>query len=197
MRKLTGGSVTIKGKPVTGVIADPSFLGFIPEDRQKTGLVMDFTIADNLIIKDYYNEPFAEKHILNYKTIKKHARKMIKKYHVKTPSEDVRVRNLSGGNQQKVVIARELDPEPVLDLVAHPTRGLDLGAVDNVLDILMKERNRGAAVLFISAELQEVMALSDRIIVLFNGEIMGELDGATADQKVIGQMMLGQVPEVL
>ena len=197
MRKLTGGSVTIKGKPVTGVIADPSFLGFIPEDRQKTGLVMDFTIADNLIIKDYYNEPFAEKNILNYKTIKKHARKMIKKYHVKTPSEDVRVRNLSGGNQQKVVIARELDPEPVLDLVAHPTRGLDLGAVDNVLDILMKERNRGAAVLFISAELQEVMALSDRIIVLFNGEIMGELDGATADQKVIGQMMLGQVPEVL
>ena len=107
------------------------------------------------------------------------------------------MRNLSGGNQQKVVIARELDPEPVLDLVAHPTRGLDLGAVDNVLDILMKERNRGAAVLFISAELQEVMALSDRIIVLFNGEIMGELDGATADQKVIGQMMLGQVPEVL
>ena len=197
MRKLTGGSVTIKGEPVTGVIADPSFLGFIPEDRQKTGLVMDFTIADNLIIKDYYNEPFAEKNILNYKTIKKHARKMIKKYHVKTPSEDVRVRNLSGGNQQKVVIARELDPEPVLDLVAHPTRGLDLGAVDNVLDILMKERNRGAAVLFISAELQEVMALSDRIIVLFNGEIMGELDGATADQKVIGQMMLGQVPEVL
>lgn len=81
--------------------------------------------------------------------------------------------------------------------MAHPTRGLDLGAVDNVLDILMKERNRGAAVLFISAELQEVMALSDRIIVLFNGEIMGELDGATADQKVIGQMMLGQVPEVL
>lgn len=88
---------------------------------------MDFSISDNLIIKDYFNEPFAHKNILNYKNIKKHARKMVKKYHVKTPSEDVRVRNLSGGNQQKVVIARELDPEPVLDLVAHPTRGLDLG----------------------------------------------------------------------
>lgn len=196
MRKLAGGSITIKGKPVNGVIADPSFLGFIPEDRQKTGLVMDFSVADNLIIKDYYNEPFAQKNILSYKAIKKHARKMIKKYHVKTPSEDVRIRHLSGGNQQKVVIARELDPEPVLDLVAHPTRGLDLGAVDNVLNILMRERNRGAAVLFISAELQEIMALSDRIIVLFSGEIMGELDGRTADQKVIGQMMLGQVPEV-
>ena len=133
MRKTTSGTITIDGKPVTGVIADPSFLGFIPEDRQKTGLVMDFSIADNLIIKDYYNEPFAKKQVLDYKTIKKHARTMIKKYHVKTPSEDVKVRYLSGGNQQKVVIARELDPEPVLDLVAHPTRGLDLGAVDNVL----------------------------------------------------------------
>ena len=128
LRKITSGSITIKNKPVTGVIADPSFLGFIPEDRQKTGLVMDFTIADNLIIKDYYSQPFAKNNILNYKNIKKHAREMIRKYHVKTPSEDVRVRNLSGGNQQKVVIARELDPEPVLDLVAHPTRGLDLGA---------------------------------------------------------------------
>lgn len=196
MRKIQSGSVTIQGKPVTRVITDPSFLGFIPEDRQKTGLVLDFSVADNLIIKDYYNEPFAKKHVLNYKIIKKHARKMIKKYHVKTPSEDVKVRNLSGGNQQKVVIARELDPQPVLDLVAHPTRGLDLGAVDNVLNILMRERNRGAAVLFISGELQEIMALSDRIIVLYSGEIMGELDGETADQKVIGQMMLGQIPEV-
>lgn len=197
MRKPLSGTVAIQGKPVTSVIADPSFLGFIPEDRQKTGLVMDFTIADNLIMKDYSNEPFAKKHILSYKTIKTHARKMIRKYHVKTPSEDVRVRNLSGGNQQKVVIARELDPEPVLDLVAHPTRGLDLGAVDNVLDILVRERNRGAAVLFISGELQEILALSDRIIVLFGGEIMGDLSGETADQKTIGQMMLGQALEVL
>ena len=83
-----------------------------------------------------------------------------------------------------------------MDIAAHPTRGLDLGAVANVHDTLLAERNRGAAVLFISAELQEVMALSDRIIVLFSGEIMGDLDGETADQNVIGQMMLGQTPEV-
>jgi len=196
LRKLTGGTITINEKKVTNVIADPSFVGFIPEDRQKTGLVMDFSIADNMIMKDYHNEPYAQKKVLRYKVIKKHARDMIKKYNVKTPSEDVKVRNLSGGNQQKVVIARELDPEPVLDIASHPTRGLDLGAVANVHDTLLKERNRGAAVLFISAELQEVMALSDRIIVLFGGEIMGDLDGETADQKVIGQMMLGQTPEV-
>ena len=196
LRKLTSGSISIKDKKVNSVIADPSFVGFIPEDRQKTGLVMDFSIADNMIIKDYQNEPFAQNKILRYKVIKKHARTMIKKYNVKTPSEDVKIRNLSGGNQQKVVIARELDPEPVLVIAAHPTRGLDLGAVDNVHDILLKERNRGAAVLFISAELQEVMALSDRIIVLFGGEIMGDLNGETADQQVIGQMMLGQPLEV-
>ena len=197
LRKTTGGTVAIKGTKVTGVISDPSCLGFLPEDRQKTGLVMDFSIADNLIMKDYHDEPFARKRkFLDYKTIKKHAREMIRKYNVKTPSEEVRVRNLSGGNQQKVVIARELDPEPVLDIAAHPTRGLDLGAVTNVHDILLRERNRGAAVLFISAELQEVMALSDRIIVLYSGEIMGEVPGETADQTVIGQMMLGQTPEV-
>ena len=102
----------------------------------------------------------------------------------------------SGGNQQKVVIAREIDPEPVLDIASHPTRGLDLGAVANVHDTLLKERNRGAAVLFISAELQEVMALSDRIIVLFGGEITGEVNGENADQGVIGQLMLGHNPEV-
>ena len=196
LRKPTSGTITINDKKVDDVIADPTFVGFIPEDRQKTGLVMDFSIADNLIMKDYENDPYAQRNVLQYKLIKKHAREMIQKYHIKTPSEDVKVRNLSGGNQQKVVIAREIDPEPVLDIASHPTRGLDLGAVANVHDTLLKERNRGAAVLFISAELQEVMALSDRIIVLFGGEITGEVNGENADQGVIGQLMLGHNPEV-
>lgn len=194
LRKVTAGSIKVNGETVTKVIADPSVLGYIPEDRQKTGLVMDFSIADNMIMKNYMDEPFAHKGILHYGEIRHHADEMIHKYNIKTPSEEVRVRNLSGGNQQKVVIARELNPEPVLDIAAHPTRGLDLGAVVNVHDILLKERNRGAAVLFISAELQEIMALSDRIIVLFSGEIMGEVDGEHADQNIIGQMMLGQKP---
>ena len=128
--------------------------------------------------------------------IRKFADEKCKEFAIKAPNSMERCGALSGGNQQKVVIARELDPEPILDIAAHPTRGLDLGAVSNVHDILLKERNRGAAVLFISAELQEVMALSDRIIVLFSGAIMGDLDGETADQQVIGQMVLGQVPEV-
>ena len=195
LRKPTSGTITIKGKPVTGVISDPSFMGFIPEDRHKTGLVLDFSVAENLVIKEYMNAPYTKNGILQYKEIKRHADEMISKYNVKTPNCDVKAKTLSGGNQQKVVIAREMDPEPVFDMAAHPTRGLDLGAVTNVHDILLNERNRGAAVLFISAELQEIMAVADRIIVLYSGKIMGDLDGETADQNVIGQMMLGQKAE--
>ena len=195
LRKPTSGTITIKGKPVTGVISDPSFMGFIPEDRHKTGLVLDFSVAENLVIKEYMNAPYTKNGILQYKEIKRHADEMISKYNVKTPNCDVKAKTLSGGNQQKVVIAREMDPEPVFDMAAHPTRGLDLGAVTNVHDILLNERNRGAAVLFISAELQEIMAVADRIIVLYSGQIMGDLDGETADQNVIGQTMLGQKAE--
>ena len=195
LRKPTSGTITIKGKPVTGVISDPSFMGFIPEDRHKTGLVLDFSVAENLVIKEYMNAPYTKNGILQYKEIKRHADEMISKYNVKTPNCDVKAKTLSGGNQQKVVIAREMDPEPVFDMAAHPTRGLDLGAVTNVHDILLNERNRCAAVLFISAELQEIMAVADRIIVLYSGQIMGDLDGETADQNVIGQMMLGQKAE--
>ena len=195
LRKTTSGSITVQGKEITCVQSDPHFIGFIPEDRQKTGLVMDFSVGENLIIKEYDKEPYAKKIALSLPTVKKHADEMVEKYNIKTPSDAVKVKTLSGGNQQKVIVARELDPEPVLDIAAHPTRGLDLGAVVNVHDVLMKERNRGAAVLFISAELQEVLALSDRIIVLFRGEIMGDVDGETADAFTIGQLMLGQALE--
>lgn len=196
LRKPTSGTISVQSKPVTSVIADPSFIGFIPEDRQKTGLVLDFSVSENLIIKEYDRKPYVQNGLLKHSVINKHARDMIGKYNVKTPSEAVLMKSLSGGNQQKVVIARELDPEPVLDIASQPTRGLDMGAVSNVHDTLLNERNRGAAVLFISAELQEVMALSDRIIVMFQGEIMGDIDGDAADVQTIGQMMLGQTLEV-
>ena len=196
LRKPTSGKVSVKGQQINNVVSDPSFIGFIPEDRQKTGLVLDFSISENLIIKDCKKEPFIKKGILQYKAIKAHAQSMIESFNVKTPSGDVKAKTLSGGNQQKVVIARELNSEPVLDIASQPTRGLDMGAVVSVHDTLLAERNRGAAVLFISAELQEVMAVSDRIIVLFRGEIMGDIDGETADVSEIGEMMLGQSSEV-
>ncbi len=195
LKKPVSGTISVNDTLITDVVADPKFIGFIPEDRQKTGLVMDFSVAENLIIKEYDKEPYAEKRLLNLQNIKKHAQDMIKKYGIKTPTDTVKVSTLSGGNQQKVIIARELDSEPILDIACHPTRGLDMGAVAGVHDVLMKERERGAAVLFVSAELQEILALSDRIIVLFRGEIMGEVDGDTADAFTIGQLMLGQALE--
>lgn len=195
LRKTTAGEITVDGKRVTNVIADPSFIGFIPEDRQKTGLVMDFSITENLIMKDNGRSPYAKHGILNRKAVQDHAKQMIESFHIKTPSANVKVKNLSGGNQQKVVIARELCNEPMFEIAAQPTRGLDLGAVANVHDILLRERNRGAAILFISAELQEIMALSDRIIVMFGGEITGDVGAETADTTTIGQMMLGHVSE--
>ena len=195
LRKTTAGEITVDGKRVTNVIADPSFIGFIPEDRQKTGLVMDFSITENLIMKDNGRSPYAKHGILNRKAVQDHAKQMIATFHIKTPSANVKVKNLSGGNQQKVVIARELCNEPLFEIAAQPTRGLDLGAVANVHDILLRERNRGAAILFISAELQEIMALSDRIIVMFGGEITGDVGAETADTTTIGQMMLGHVSE--
>lgn len=196
LRKGTGGSIRIKDHIVDRVIDDPSFVGYIPEDRQKTGLIMDFSVSENLIIKDFARPPFSQRSVLQYDAIRAHAKKMISEFNIRTPSGEVLVRNLSGGNQQKVVVARELNAKPALVIASQATRGLDLGAVEGVHDTLLNERNRGAAVLFISTELQEVMSLSDRIIVLFRGEVMGEVEGDGADVSTIGQMMLGQSSEV-
>ena len=196
LRKRTGGSIRIQGRIVDRVMDDPSFVGYIPEDRQKTGLLLELSVAENLVIKDFWRPTYAQGGVLRYKTIREHARRMITAYNIRTPSGEVQVRHLSGGNQQKVVVARELNAEPVLDITSQATRGLDLGAVESVHDTLLGERKRGAAVLFISTELQEVMSLSDRIIVLFRGDVIGEVEGDGADVSTIGQLMLGKVSEV-
>ncbi len=196
LRKRTGGSIRIQGRIVDRVMDDPSFVGYIPEDRQKTGLLLELSVAENLVIKDFWRPTYAQGGVLRYKTIREHARRMITAYNIRTPSGEVQVRHLSGGNQQKVVVARELNAEPVLDITSQATRGLDLGAVESVHDTLLGERKRGAAVLFISTELQEVMSLSDRIIVLFRGDVIGEVDGDGADVSTVGLLMLGKVSEV-
>lgn len=197
LRKRTDGSIRIQGRIVDRIMDDPSFVGYIPEDRQKTGLLLDLTVAENLVIKDFWRPTYARGGVLQYNIIREHAKKLIAAYDIRTPSGQVQVRHLSGGNQQKVVVARELNAGPVLDIASQATRGLDLGAVESVHDTLLNERNRGAAVLFISTELQEVMSLSDRIIVLFRGEVMGEVEGDVADVSTIGQMMLGKASEVV
>lgn len=191
LRHCTRGSVRIKGKLVDGVVRDTTMLGYIPEDRQKTGLVLKFTIGENLILKTFARLPFTKHGIIQWKEIKQKADALIKAYDIRTPSSIVTVNHLSGGNQQKVVVARELSNQPALLVSSQPTRGLDLGAVESVHKFLLNERNRGAAVLFISTELSEVLSLSDRIIVMFKGEIVGDLEAEKVDINLIGELMLG------
>jgi ABC-type uncharacterized transport system ATPase subunit len=197
LRKPTEGSISIGGVGVDSVVRDTTLLGFIPEDRRKTGLVLGLSVAENLILKTFMQSQFNRRGFLQWRPIQKEAEKLIKSYDVRTPHPMMPVRFLSGGNQQKVVVARELCGSPDLVVAAQATRGLDVSATESVHRILLDERNRGAAVLFISTELSEVMALSDRIVVMFEGQIMGELDAESADIDVIGEMMLGHraVPE--
>jgi len=179
------------GEPVTGVVSDSTLLGYVPEDRRKTGLVLSFSVAENLLLKTCIYPPYTRRGVMQWPTIRRHADELIGEYDIRPPGSMIPTRYLSGGNQQKVVVARELSGEPVLLVTSQPTRGLDLGAVEAVHKVLLRERNRGCAVIFISTELTEVLALSDRIVVAFKGQIMGEVDGEGADVKAIGELMLG------
>jgi general nucleoside transport system ATP-binding protein len=196
LRKPTHGQVEIKGNIVTKVVDDPTLLGFIPEDRHKTGLIVDFSIMENLILRTYKNPPNNQWGTIKWDLVQTSSEKLVKEYDVRTPNVIIPISMLSGGNQQKVVLARETWAQPFVIIGSQPTRGLDLGAVDALHELLLRERNRGAAVMFISTELSEVMAVSDRIIVMFNGEIMGELDGESAELLQIGEMMMGHRLEV-
>ncbi len=195
LRKPTSGTISILAKPVVDTVNEPSLLGFIPEDRQKTGLILDFSIMENMILRTYNDPPFARRGVIDWQEVQRSSESLVKEYDVRTPGVTIPVGTLSGGNQQKVVVARETCAQPSVIIGSQPTRGLDLGAIDALHELLIRERDRGAAVMFISTELSEVMALSDRIIVMFKGEIMGELDGESAEILDIGEMMMGHRQE--
>ncbi|AFY34284.1 ABC transporter ATP-binding protein [Calothrix sp. PCC 7507] len=168
-------------------------IGYIPEDRQTMGLVLQFNIAQNLILKAFKNLPFCRQFLLQKAAITQHAQAAIQVFDIRTTSENIQVSQLSGGNQQKVVLARELAREPALIIAMQPTRGLDVGATEAVHLRLLAERDRGAAILYISTELEEVMKMSDRIAVIYRGEFVAILDAQTATIEEIGFLMAGGV----
>ncbi|NMA54818.1 MAG: ABC transporter ATP-binding protein [Firmicutes bacterium] len=192
IRPVTEGSISINGQTVTGVVKDPRIMGYIPEDRRRTGLVLDFSIAENLVLKTI-SEPQYKKfgYFINWGTVYKHARQAIKEFDIRTSGPEAPARHLSGGNQQRVVLSRELEKKPAFILASQATRGLDVGAIENVQDLLREQRNQGAAILYISTELTEVMSISDRIIVMSKGEIMGEVTPDPSNLPQIGEMMMG------
>ena len=165
--------------------------GYIPEDRQKMGLILQFSIAENLMLKAFKQLPFCRHLLLQSQAIDRHARSAMAEFDIRAMGVNAAVSQLSGGNQQKVVLARELAGNPSLIIAMQPTRGLDVGATAAVQQRLLVERERGAAIIYISTELEEVMAMSDRIAVMYGGEFVGVFDGMTATVAGVGLLMGG------
>jgi len=194
MRAPTSGSIFLEGRRINGLSPrEVHSLGVahVPEDRQRRGLVLDFTVAENMVLTDYAFKPFAKGISQDWSEVRGYARNLIQEYDVRVPGEDTSTISLSGGNQQKVVVARALAGGPRLLVVAQPTRGLDIGAIEYVHRRILAERNRGAAVLLISLELDELMSLVDRIAVMYEGEIAGIFDQAAVTESRLGLLMAG------
>lgn len=194
LRKVESGSVELNGDPITNMKPrkiTESGVGHVPEDRHKYGLVLEMTLAENIALQTYYKEPLSNKGILSYGEINEYARRLIEEYDVRTVNELVPAKALSGGNQQKAIIAREIDRDPDLLIVSQPTRGLDVGAIEYIHKRLIEQRDKDKAVLVVSFELDEILNVSDRIAVIHGGEIVGIVDPKETTENELGLLMAG------
>lgn len=195
LKKAESGQITMLGQDVFNKTPKEIFdagISSIPADRQKHGLILDFSIEDNMILQHFDKEPFSKKGILNRKEIRANATELMEKFDVRPRNSEAKpAGTLSGGNQQKVIIAREVTNDKDLLIAVNPTRGLDVGAIEFVHKYIVEQRNKGRAVLLVSFELDEIMSLSDRIEVIFDGQIIGSVNGRNADEKELGFMMAG------
>lgn len=194
LQPVQNGRIYLEGKDVTNLSPAEMYeigLSYIPEERMHDGVVKDFSVEDNFILQDYIREPFSKRNFLSFKAIAENAKKQITAFTVKTPTKETPVKNLSGGNIQKVILARELSRTPRFLIAAQPTRGVDIGAIEYIHNQLLAERSKGLATLLISEDLDEVKALSDRIVVLFHGEMMGIVDNDEVTVEELGLMMAG------
>ena len=194
LRKVKSGTINIKGKDVVGLpprkITEMK-VSHVPEDRHRDGLVLDMTISENIALQTYYKEPLSKNGILNYTNIHNYARKLMEEFDVRAANDYVPASALSGGNQQKAIIAREVDRDPDLLIVSQPTRGLDVGAIEYIHKRLIGERDKGKAVLVVSFELDEILNLSDRIAVIHDGKIQGIVTPAETNKQELGILMAG------
>ncbi|MEY3054078.1 MAG: hypothetical protein RL550_601 [Actinomycetota bacterium] len=194
LRPIESGSITVSGQEIS--TPAPSKirklgLAYVPEERMRDGAIGDFTVAENLMLVAYRSNPFTKRGMLNRSAIAERCRQLVQGYKVKTPTIHTPTRHLSGGNIQKVVIAREFSSEASVLVVAQPTRGVDIGAAEYIHERLLDQRSQGSAILIISEDLDEVMQLSDRIVVLLEGKIMGEVERGKGSVRDIGLLMSG------
>jgi simple sugar transport system ATP-binding protein len=194
LRPLTQGKVFLEGDEVAGQLPGQltdQQLAYIPEERMKDGMIQAFSVAENMILRDHSKQPFSRNGFLFLRVIAEFADKLIGTFQIKTPSRDTPAKSLSGGNIQKVVLARELSRKPRVLIAAQPTRGVDIGATEYVHAQLLEQRQKGIAILLISEDLDEIMALSDRIAVIYEGKIMDVVDAETATPEQLGLLMAG------
>jgi simple sugar transport system ATP-binding protein len=195
LRRVKGGRIFLNQVDITAASPEERIrlgVSHVPADRNKEGLVPDFSVMENLILGSQGEEPFAKRHmILDYGAASSYADGLIADYSISTPSKDTPVHNLSGGTQQRVVLARELSRHPKLIIAYQPTRGLDIGATEYVRGKLVEMRDNGCAVLLISADLDEIRALSDRIAVMFEGRIAAVRDPKETNEEELGLLMAG------
>ena len=195
LEPLAGGTISLNGKDITKASIRQKSVGgmsHIPEDRHKHGLVLDYSLEDNIILQNYFEPRFTKHGFLRRKAIREHAEKLIEQYDVRSGQGPITTaRSMSGGNQQKAIVAREIDREPELLIAVQPTRGLDVGAIEYIHKQIVAQRDAGKAVLLVSLELDEVMDVSDRILVMYEGEIVGEFDPKTTTVEELGLYMAG------
>ena len=194
LRKVKSGSIKIKGQEVVGLsprMITEMNVSHVPEDRHRDGLVLEMMLSENIALQTYYKEPLSKNGVLNYNQINSYARKLMEEFDVRAANEIVPASALSGGNQQKAIIAREVDRNPDLLIVSQPTRGLDVGAIEYIHKRLMSERDKGKAVLVVSFELDEILNLSDRIAVIHDGKIQGIVKPSETNKQELGILMAG------
>ncbi len=198
LRTIVSGTVKLLGQDVT--TATPrelheSQVAHVPEDRQRSGLILDFTIAENMVLDAYYDEPFSAGIRMRWPEAAKHAEVLVEQYDVRTPGVTVTAGSLSGGNQQKVIVAREFSRDVDLVIASQPTRGIDVGSIEYIHERIVEERDEGVALLIVSTELDEVTALSDRILVMYDGRIVAETTPEESDHARLGLFMAGENDE--
>lgn len=203
LEKVTGGSILFKDRDITKTSIrerSKSGMSHIPEDRHKHGLVLDYTLEQNIVLQRYWEPEFQKGGFIRQGAVRNYANKLIEQYDVRSGQGPLTTaRSMSGGNQQKAIIAREIDRDPELLVAVQPTRGLDVGAIEYIHSQLVAQRDKGKAVLLVSLELDEVMDVSDRILVMYEGEIVGQLDPKETTVEELGLYMAGakrdKVPE--
>jgi simple sugar transport system ATP-binding protein len=197
LRKATAGQVSLEGQGMTDATPRQRLAAgqaFIPEERMRDGAIREFSVRDNVFLHDHTAPQFTRGVFLDLGAMAAHARALVQRFNVKTPSLETPLKNLSGGNIQKLILARELSRQPKVLIAAQPTRGVDIGATDYIHQRLLEQRAAGTAILLISEDLDEILSLSDRIAVMYEGRIMGVVGRGQATPEALGLLMAGVAP---